>query len=909
MSDLPQARITKNPLVILALSLAIGIFAFHYFDSAGLAIAFVVAALVLISIAATAVLRTVSSVAIAFLFVAFIATGYVLASLEERSVSPNRIVRMFERNVLLPNEPVEVTGTIKGQPEAAPDGFYLTLSADRFRSKDGEHGVSGEVLLLAHVGDQLVRSDYDALQLRHGARIRVMTVLDRDEDYRNPGVMPFTEYLDRKGYDATGVIKSPLLVERLDDDRIFLPLAWLYEWRQHLEAQFDNHFSTETAGVLEAVLLGNRHKVSRAVAERFREGGTFHVLVIAGLHISFIAGLLFLIMKRITRNRMIQFVSIVAMLFGYSIAVGAQPPVMRAALVFTFGIFAPLLWRRASSLNVIAAAVLVLLVWRPGDLFDPAFQLTFLSVISIVTLAVPIMMRMQQVGSWRPTHETPYPPSCAPWFRSLSETMFWSERAWQAEMTTSNVSYRLFKSRWAGRCERWHLQTPLRFSAAAVIVSATAQIGMLPLLVIYFHRLSFASLLLNIFVGAAMAMLALVALAATLIAQFSSAVATPLVLLSEKIEWVMVHAIDPFTRLSMASIRLPHYHGWAALIYVLYLVCLSVIAFALREWNPLRPVLITGSTAFLRRSHLISIATTFIFLLSVIVFHPFSARRADGKLHIDFLDVGQGDSALVTMPDGAMLLIDGGGRPNIDWNRSDDFDGNVPFERDTRSIGERVVSEYLWARGLDRVDYILPTHADADHIDGLNDVARNFKVRGAIVSRTPGDDSEYVRFAQTMKATTVPIERIGAGDTLRFGEVAVDVLWPAPTDNLDAPWRNNDGTVLRIRYGAQAFLFTADIEKEAERGILSRGADLRSNIVKVAHHGSRTSSTQDFVAATRGSLAIISVGRTSVFGHPNKEVVDRWRASGAQMMTTGERGTISVVTDGKESKVSTFIQE
>src|SRR2546429_2193325 len=231
----------------------------------------------------------------------------------------------------------------------------------------------------------------------------------------------------------------------------------------------------ETAGGLEAGLLGNRQKVSRAVADRFREGGTFHVLVIAGLHISFIAGLLFLLIKRITRNRLIQFLGLATMLFAYSMAVGAQMPVIRAALVFTFGIFAPLVWRRANSLNVIAAAALVLLVSRPSDLFDPSFQLTFLSVISIVTLAVPMIVRMQQVGSWRPTHETPYPPLCAPWFRSLCETMFWSERAWQAEMTTSNVSYRMFKNRWASRFERWHLQKPLRFSAAAVIVSASVQ--------------------------------------------------------------------------------------------------------------------------------------------------------------------------------------------------------------------------------------------------------------------------------------------------------------------------------------------------------------------------------------------------------------------------------------------------
>src|SRR5213592_4275493 len=97
-------------------------------------------------------------------------------------------------------------------------------------------------------------------------------------------------------------------------------------------------------------------------------------------------------------------------------------------------------------------------------------------------------------------------------------------------------------------------------------------------------------------------------------------------------------------------------------------------------------------------------------------------------------------------------------------NRGNDVgDVEAVFERATRSIGQGAVSEYLWSLGLDRVDYILPTHADADHIDGLNDVARNFKVRGAIVARTPADDSEYSRFAATMKEFGVPIERVGAG--------------------------------------------------------------------------------------------------------------------------------------------------
>jgi competence protein ComEC len=132
-------------------------------------------------------------------------------------------------------------------------------------------------------------------------------------------------------------------------------------------------------------------------------------------------------------------------------------------------------------------------------------------------------------------------------------------------------------------------------------------------------------------------------------------------------------------------------------------------------------------------------------------------------------------------------------------------------------------------------------------------------------------------------------------------------LWPPPTRDPDATSRNNDGIVIRFRFGDRAVLFTADIEKQAEAALLQESADLRSDVVKVAHHGSRTSSIEPFIAATKPSLAIISVGRTSPFGHPHKEVIERWRASGAKVMTTGEKGTIHLVTNGRDVKVDTFV--
>jgi competence protein ComEC len=889
----PPPRFDSSPLFILAVALSSGIALERCFPSLSKSVL-----IIIIAINAGLLCLTIrfftghkTALVIGFLVAAFPGAGFVLSFIESRPAASNRVARMYDEGVFTYGEPVELTGIVSGQPEPAPDSFYLTLQIERISFKGAARDACGTVLLLAHARRE--SKEYDALELRHGARVRVITTLDRDENFRNPGVLPLTEYLERKGYDATGVVKTPLLIERLDDERVFLPLAWLYEWRQHLQAEFADRFSAETAGVLEAALLGNRFNVSHAAAERFRAGGTFHVLVISGLQIAFIGGLVILLTRRLTKRKGFQFVIAATFMWAYTIAVGADPSVARSALMFTLLVLAGVVWRRANSLNVIGGSGLVLLVWQPANLFDPSFQLTFLSVLSIVLIAVPVMQRMQRVGSWRPARETPYPPRCSPWFRVLSESLFWSERKWRAEIAASNISYRLFKTPAAVRLERWHLQRLWRFSFTAVLVSVSVQLGLLPLMVIYFHRLSIASAL------------AFVAFAGLLISHLSGWLAAPLIVLAERINWMMIHLVDPFTRFGFASMRLPHYSGWAAGIYVLYYGLLGVLVLALVRWNPLRPVFIKEAQSFSVRTLRIA-EVSFAGLLAMIVLHPFSAVRPDGKLHVDFLDVGQGDSALVTMPDGTTLLVDGGGRPNID--PAEDGEGEQVFERDTRSIGEGVVSQYLWSRGLDRVDYILATHADADHIDGLNDVARNFKVRGAMVARAPLDDAEYLRFAATMKEVGVPLDKIGAGDMLRFGDVSAQVLWPLPSRDDRAPSRNNDSVMLMIRYGEKRLLLTGDIEKEGEAAVLSEGIDLASDLVKVAHHGSKTSSTEAFVAATRPSLAIISVGRTSMFGHPNKDVVERWRASGAEVMTTGQRGTISVTTDGHDVNLKTFVK-
>ncbi|HEX3282444.1 MAG TPA: ComEC/Rec2 family competence protein [Pyrinomonadaceae bacterium] len=830
--------------------------------------------------------------------------GCAFAMVEKSSVPSNQIRRLLEAGVIQVGEPIELTGVLDQEPELAPDRIFLPLRIKRLRVGTTEMQTSGVVMLSARLPQEESEQNFAALDLHYGASLRLMTRLERADSFRNPGVASFSEYMDRQGYDATAIVKSPLLVERLENERVFMPLAWLYEWRNKVQKAIHSHFSSETAGVLDAAILGNRYFLSQSTSERFREGGTFHVLVISGLHITFLGGIVFLIARRFTRNRGIQFGLSTIVLWSYALAVGAEASVVRAALMFTIVVLAPLVSRHASSLNALGGSAVALLAWRPSDLLDPSFQLTFASVAAIVLLSWPLLQKLSAIGAWRPTRESPYPPLCPQWLRGLCESLFWSERQWRSDLEQTNYSYKLFKRPSARHLERFHLQRPLRYAFSTIVVSASVQLVLLPLLIVYFHRLSFASLLLNIGVSLMMAAMAIVAVLALLLAQVNAEIAGPFISLANGLNWLTVHSVDPFAKAGIASIRLPQYSGWASVIYVLYYLPLAGLVERLWRWQPLRL-----STP--RKQSRLNLSFVFIaaqlFVVALVVFHPRSAPPPNGNLYIDFLDVGQGDSALVTFPNGVTLLVDGGGRPGPFRSATAADDAEEKFERDTRSIGESVVSEFLWHRGLDRVDYVLATHADADHIDGLNDIVRNFKVRAAFLARTPKRDPEFARFSETLSAERVPMQIIGGGDQLRCGGVTIDVLWPPPVQNDDLPSQNNDSIVLKVRLGQRSFLLTGDIEARAEETLTPTADGLRADVVKVPHHGSRTSSTAVFIAATQPRYAIISVGQTSIFGHPHSDVVKRWEAAGVQLLRTGNSGTITFTTNGTDLKLETFV--
>jgi len=898
-----SSNFTLYPLLWLAVCFALGILATHFFVvnwKILLAVCLVFATL-------SAIFQT-RKFALIFLSVAFVAVGGLCLSVENNSVAPNRVKRLYDANQIKSGDPIEIEGVLQGKPELAVGGFFLILKSEKAIYKDAEIKILGNVRLFAPVREEQIKQEYDQLNLNYGSRIRVACQLRREDNYLNAGFTSSKKLLDQRQIDAVAVIKSPLLVEKIADTKTFAPLAWIYERRQNLIIDFRDNFNVSTAGVLIASLLGNQHFLDKNTAEVFRNGGTFHVLVISGLHITFIGGLTLLFIRFFTNKRLSQFIIASLFLWSYSIAVGADVPVIRATIMFTVLLFSQVIYRSGTLLNAFGLCGLILLVWRPSEIFTPSFQLTFVSVGAIVAIAFPLIENLRAIGTWSPSAETPFPPNVSKRLRRFCETLYWRDEVWKIENKRNLWTAKLFKSPHLRWTEKRNLQNPVRYIFEAILVSLIVQTCLLPLLVIYFHRFSFASIFLNLWVGITIALESFAAIIAVFFAQISNVMAFPFIRLTEFFNWLMLSIPQILSANDWASVRLLHYADAMKAVYFLHFVPLLVLTIFLNQWKPFSlssKFQVSSFKFFVRVS-----AVSLIVLSALIIFHPFSAPKLDGRLHIDFLDVGQGDAALITFPNGETLLVDGGGKRDFSQTYVQNEYADEPelFEPDTTKVGETVVSAFLWEKGYSQIDYILATHADADHIQGLSDVAKNFKVRAAMFGRTPVQNAEFAELFEILQKRDIPIMKISRGDILNFDAAQIEVLYPEKDDTPDAVSDNNHSIVLRVIYGRRTFLLTGDIEQQTERELLQTPEFLQADVVKAAHHGSRTSSTLGFIEATRAKLVVIPVGRESPHGHPHQEVLERWTNSGAKIVTTGERGTVSVSTDGKDLQLKTFLR-
>lgn len=879
-----ESRTARMPMVWLAAAFSVGIL-ITSFLSIPLYFLFATAIICLV----TALFFLDSNTTFPLLLCSSFFIGGVCFSAEIAGVSEERIKKIYDDSRIESGTPVEIEGRLSGYPESAFDGVFLSLDTRSLTFRGESQRVRGVIRLFLPIREAEQKSEFNALSLSSGTTIRTACVLTREDQYLNPGVLPRRTVLDQQGIDATCTVKSTLLIEKLNDGGWKTPLDIAHSWRQWLIEQFSARLEPATAGVMIASLLGNKHYLDKSTAEAFRVGGTFHILVISGLHVTFIGGLILWICSLFTKDRRLQMLVAGSILWLFTFAVGAEVPVVRATLMFTVFLLSRVLYRSGSLLNSLAFCCMLLLVWRPSDIFSPSFQLTVVSVFAIVGICLPLIERLRSIGSWMPSTATPFPPNVSNSLRRFCEMLYWNDTTWEIESERQIWSARIFKK---------PLLRPRRVVSIVfelLLVSTIVQICMLPFAVIYFHRVSPISLFLNIWAGVVIALQSVAALLAVLAGSISNALSWPFAKIAEAFNWLLIVVPQSFMGHDWASFRVPVYSGSGRVYYALFFVPIFLLVLLLHRWD------VFALQRLALRSLVIGYASALsaLALAALIIFHPLSAPRPNGLLSVDFLDVGQGDSAFITFPTGETMLIDGGGAVNY----REESDG-VAFEPDRPRIGEMVVSEFLWEKGYASIDHVVVSHADADHSQGLVDIVRNFRV-GKLYYGAESVDGEADELISATKQRGTSVEKLGTGDLLEIGNARIDVIWPERSNAKPAS-DNNASLVMRLTFGERAFFFTGDIEKEAEVSIVSSTPFLHADVFKVPHHGSRTSSTQALIDVIQASYAVIPVGKRSMFGHPHPEVVERLRKSGADTMTTGQNGTVTFKTDGNALYISTF---
>ena len=634
----------------------------------------------------------------------------------------------------------------------------------------------------------------------------------------------YKDYLARFGIHS--MIRRPQ-IELIESNQGHPFWATLFTFKARASQTINRILSEPYAALLNGILLGIETGIPRSLYEDFNLTGTSHIIVISGSNIALIAGIFLLLGQRVFGKRFAPPLAIIGIII-YTFLVGADAAVSRAAFMGGLWVFAIWVGRPGMALNSLFFSAIALTLLNPLILWDVGFQLSFTATLGLIVLVPPL------------------------------------------ERATFGLLQRRLKTE--------HIGLTMALLSEFLIITLAAQIITGPLIVYHFGRLSLVSLLSNLLILPAQPPIMIIGGLATL----AGMLWLPL---GQAIGWLVwlplawsVWIVELTVRLPYASLDLGTFPFW--------LLALMYAALGAGIWWANRP---TAEKQAQPHFHLpqIGTATTRLWLggmgaITLLVWLAVSSLP-DGRLHVAFLDVGQGDAILVTMPDGRQMLIDGGpSATQLNWRLGQE----MPF----------------WDRSL---DLVINTHPDADHLDGLASLLDRYEVEQALVTDVAGHSELYQQWeAELAEAQLVPT--VGqAGMQLSLGDgVTATILNPGPAStSIDEP--NNHSIVMHLQMGRISFLLPGDIEAPVERNLVFAEAPLTATVLKSPHHGSATSSSELFLEAVHPQIVVISVGEDNRFGHPSGEVLERYAELGLTVLRTDERGTVELSTNGERLWVET----
>ena len=669
------------------------------------------------------------------------------------------------------------------------------------------------------------------IELEYGDKILIKGKFVEPSESRNYGGFDYKEYL--KSIKIHGTIKADSIevLAKNSNNPIF---TFANNINLKIKENISKLISEKYGAIFTGLILGDTSKVEEEVNDNFKIANISHVLAISGMHITYIVMGIELLLKRGIGKRKTRIITIIVLVI-YMFITGFSPSVVRASLMGIIMLISKLIHRKNDIWTSISLSLLILLIYNPFLILNVGLQLSYLGTIGIVCFNKNIYNFLRKL-----------------------------------KIRNKKIKYRINR------------KLILFIDKIKEILSVTlsAQIVILPILLFNFNILGIYFFISNILVSVIIGPIIIVGFVCILIPFISIEIAKILsIFMSVGIQILI--SISEISHLPFSKIYIPTPKVWQIVIYYICVIVINKIymSFNLKEPD-FTSIRIRNLVALLKfkfrqnRKKVLKFLIVFVLLVFILNIIP-------KKLKIHFVDVGQGDCTFITTPQNKTILIDGGG------SMSEEYD-----------VGESTLLPYILDRGYTKVDYIFISHFDQDHIGGILTILEELRVGQVYISKQEQDSENYQKFLRIVKDRKIKVKVLKQGDCLKIEKnLYFDILWPIE-EQIQENILNNNAMVMKLRYGKFSMLFTGDIEEVAEEKILdfykekidNGEAILKSDVLKVAHHGSKTSTTQKFFEKVNPEICLIGVGKNNMFGHPTEEVLER--INGTKIYRTDEDGEI-----------------
>ncbi len=679
------------------------------------------------------------------------------------------------------------------------------------------------------------KKDYSQ-ELEYGDIITFNAIYNKPNAQRNYGGYDYSLYL--KTQTIYGTFEGSQLQLKSKNKGSFIQKG-IISFKEHIKSILKANLDENEAELCIGLVIGDRTNLSENIQEDFKTSNLTHMLAVSGSHFVYIILAVTYINKFLKRKRLGQVLMLIVIVLFMNLT-GNTGSVVRSGIMASLGVIASIIHRKPDIWNNMAIAMLIQIILNPYIIFDVGVQLSYGGVIGIVAFNKIVTNFIEKLSNQ--TREK---------FTNLikeknEKNEIIKIQNYEDKKEIANKSWNL----WESICN---------YIKESISVTISANIVIIPIMMYTFNTISLSFVISNLLAGAILGIIVLYAFALIFLYMVLHKFISPLFIILNLMLKMLIFiahicSLIPFSK-----------------IYVVTPNVVLIILFYLFLY-----LLVKKQNSMILSKKTIAFFTIAIVILNFI--YPVITSKRD-NLEINFIDVGQGDSTLIRVSN-ETILIDGGGS-----SYGETFD-----------VGEQTLFPYLLDRGIKTIDYVIVSHFDSDHCQGLNFVMKNMKVKSAIISSLGQESNEYDTFINLAQKQETNLIFVKKGDIIKIGDCTIKILFPDNEPITDNE-KNNNALVFKFMWKNISILFTGDIEEKAENKILNlyeeNLEELQSTILKVAHHGSKTSTTKSFLEAVKPQIALVGVGEDNNFGHPNSGVIERLESIGCKIYRTDECGEIS----------------